>query len=207
MDGVSSRKLTWGICIAGITIAIISFFFLPEIIPVHFAGNGVADDFGNKIEIFLMPILLLAVTILSGIKSVKYVLMHSKTWLTVGQYQMYEYWGVCQVPEEAHYNADTVITLKEFPNISMALAEIFADIDWGFTIWFLWIRTIRYVFCNPLQTWCMWWENSWHQIRLKRYFVNWVWFLNLQCRVRWRNLFLQIISRQEIWKILPKVKL
>lgn len=31
--------------------------------------------------------------------------------------------------EEAHYNADTVITLKEFPNISMALAEIFADID------------------------------------------------------------------------------
>ena len=79
MDGISSRKLTWGICIVGIAIAIISFFFLPEIIPVHFAGNGVADDFGNKIEIFLMPILLLTVTILSGIKSIKYVLMHSKT--------------------------------------------------------------------------------------------------------------------------------
>ena len=60
MDGISSRKLTWGICIVGIAIAIISFFFLPEIIPVHFAGNGVADDFGNKTEIFLMPILLLA---------------------------------------------------------------------------------------------------------------------------------------------------
>ena len=42
----------------------------------------------NKIEIFLMPILLLAVTILSGIKSIKYVLMHSKTWLTVGQYNL-----------------------------------------------------------------------------------------------------------------------
>ena len=88
MDGISSRKLTWGICIVGIAIAIISFFFLPEIIPVHFAGDGAADDFGNKIEIFLMPILLLTVTILSGIKSVKYVLMHSKTWLTVGQYNM-----------------------------------------------------------------------------------------------------------------------
>ena len=50
--------------------------------------NGVADDFGNKIEIFLMPILLLTVTILSGIKSIKYVLMHSKTWLTVGQYNL-----------------------------------------------------------------------------------------------------------------------
>ena len=88
MDGISSRELTWGICIVGIAIAIISFFFLPEIIPVHFAGNGVADDFGNKIEIFLMPILLLAVAILSGIKSVKYVLMHSKTWLTDGQYNL-----------------------------------------------------------------------------------------------------------------------
>ena len=54
MDGISSRKLTWGICIVGIAIAIISFFFLPEIIPVHFAGNGVADDFGNKIEIFMI---------------------------------------------------------------------------------------------------------------------------------------------------------
>lgn len=71
MNGISSRKLTWGICIAGITIAIISFFFLPEIIPVHFAGDGAADDFGNKIEIFLMPILLLAVTILSGKKKYK----------------------------------------------------------------------------------------------------------------------------------------
>ena len=88
MKFIGSRKLTWGICIAGIAIAIISFFFLPKIIPVHFAGNGVADDFGNKIEIFLMPILLLAVAILSGIKSVKYVLMHSKTWLTDGQYNL-----------------------------------------------------------------------------------------------------------------------
>ena len=63
MNGISGRKLTWGICIVGIAIAIISFFFLPEIIPVHFAGNGAADDFGNKVEIFLMPILLLAVSV------------------------------------------------------------------------------------------------------------------------------------------------
>ena len=38
MDGISSRKLTWGICIAGIAIAIISFFFLPEIIPFTLLG-------------------------------------------------------------------------------------------------------------------------------------------------------------------------
>ena len=88
MKLVGSRKLTWGICIVGIAIAIISFFFLPEIIPVHFAGNGAADDFGNKMEIFLMPILLLTVTILSGIKSVKYVLMHFIRYLKSNGYSL-----------------------------------------------------------------------------------------------------------------------
>lgn len=31
--------------------------------------------------------------------------------------------------EEAHYNADTVITLREFPNISMTLAEMFENAE------------------------------------------------------------------------------
>ncbi|WP_461882491.1 Uma2 family endonuclease [Fusicatenibacter sp.] len=31
--------------------------------------------------------------------------------------------------EEAHYNADTRITLKEFPHIRMTLAEIFENVD------------------------------------------------------------------------------
>lgn len=31
--------------------------------------------------------------------------------------------------EEAHYNADTKIVLKEFPHISMTLAEIFENVD------------------------------------------------------------------------------
>ena len=73
MDGISSRKLTWGICIAGIAIAIISFFFLPEIIPVHFAGNGVADDFGNKIEIFLIE----AGDLLDSVKKISILLPKS----------------------------------------------------------------------------------------------------------------------------------
>ena len=67
MDGISSRKLTWGICIAGIAIVIISFFFLPEIIPVHFAGNGVADDFGNKIRNGTIAFLIKAVIQLHGL--------------------------------------------------------------------------------------------------------------------------------------------
>ena len=32
-------------------------------------------------------------------------------------------------PEEKHYNADTVVTLREFPNISMTLADMFENIE------------------------------------------------------------------------------
>lgn len=53
MKLVGSRKLTWGICSIGVLLAIVSVFFLPQIIPVHFA-NGIADDFGNKVEIFFI---------------------------------------------------------------------------------------------------------------------------------------------------------
>lgn len=87
MKLVSGRKLTWIICIIGILLAVISIFFLPEIIPVHFA-NGVADDFGNKIEIFLFPVLLLIIAILSGREKVKYLLTHSKSFLMDIQYNL-----------------------------------------------------------------------------------------------------------------------
>ena len=81
MKLVGSRKLTWGICSIGVLLAIVSVFFLPQIIPVHFA-NGIADDFGNKVEIFLFPILLLIITLLTGKENIKYFLTHSKTFLT-----------------------------------------------------------------------------------------------------------------------------
>ena len=32
-------------------------------------------------------------------------------------------------PEEEHYNADTVVTLKDFPKISMTLAEMFENVE------------------------------------------------------------------------------
>ena len=50
-------------------------------------------------------------------------------YLEDGSYKLNYSYILQDDPEEAHYNADTVITLKEFPNISMALTEIFADID------------------------------------------------------------------------------
>ena len=32
-------------------------------------------------------------------------------------------------PEEEHCNTDTVVTLKDFPNISMTLAEMFENVE------------------------------------------------------------------------------
>ena len=87
MKLVGSRKLTWIICGIGILLALAGVLFLPQIIPVHFA-NGIADDFGNKIEIFLFPILLIIITILTGKEKIKYFLTHSKTFLNDIQYNL-----------------------------------------------------------------------------------------------------------------------
>lgn len=87
MKFIGSRKLTWVICGTGVLLALAGVVFLPQMIPVHFA-NGIADDFGNKIEIFLFPVLLLIITILTGNEKVKYFLIHSKTFLTDVQYNL-----------------------------------------------------------------------------------------------------------------------
>jgi hypothetical protein len=80
MKFINTRKFTWIICIIFL-LALVSIFFLPSIIPVHFA-NGIADDYGRKIQIFLFPILQVLITFLTGREKVKYCLTHSKTFLT-----------------------------------------------------------------------------------------------------------------------------
>ena len=45
-------------------------------------ANGIADDYGRKIQIFLFPILQVLITFLTGREKVKYCLTHSKTFLT-----------------------------------------------------------------------------------------------------------------------------
>lgn len=87
MKLAGSRKLTWMICGAGIVLAMVSIFFLPQMIPVHFS-KGAADDFGNKIEIFLFPVLSLIITIITGNEKIKYFLTHSKTYWTESQYNL-----------------------------------------------------------------------------------------------------------------------
>ena len=81
MKLINTRKFTWIICIIGFLLALVSIFFLPSIIPVHFA-NGIADDYGRKIQIFLFPKLQVLITFLTGREKVKYCLTHSKTFLT-----------------------------------------------------------------------------------------------------------------------------
>lgn len=81
MKLINTRKFTWIICIIGCLLALVSIFFLPSTIPVHFA-NGRADNYGRKIQIFLFPILQVLITFLTGREKVKYFLTHSKTFLT-----------------------------------------------------------------------------------------------------------------------------
>ena len=87
MNLIGSRKFTWILCAISILLAVISVFFLPQIIPVHFA-NGTANDFGNKYFIFLFPFLSLVITLLTGIEGVKYTLTHSKLFLNDIQYNL-----------------------------------------------------------------------------------------------------------------------
>ena len=52
------------------------------------SANGIADGFGNKMEVFLFPILLFIITLLTGKEKIKYFLTHSKTFLTDVQYNL-----------------------------------------------------------------------------------------------------------------------
>ncbi|MFR8129583.1 DUF1648 domain-containing protein [[Ruminococcus] lactaris] len=80
MKFINTRKFTWIICIIGFLLALVSIFFLPSIIPVHFA-NGIADDYGRKIQIFYF-LYYKCYHFLTGREKVKYCLTHSKTFLT-----------------------------------------------------------------------------------------------------------------------------
>ena len=45
-----------------------------------------------------------------------------------GRYDLKYSYILQNVPEEAHYNAETLIT-QDFPNISMTLAEMFENVE------------------------------------------------------------------------------
>lgn len=59
----------WTLLIGTWVLAILNFSDLPESIPTHFDGDGEADGFGSKTNIFIMPIigtiLLIGMTLLN----------------------------------------------------------------------------------------------------------------------------------------------
>lgn len=54
------RKVMVILCVLGWLAAIISFPYLPDVIPVQF-GNGQPSAFSGKISVFLWPILQMAI--------------------------------------------------------------------------------------------------------------------------------------------------
>ena len=65
---------------------LIVFFFLPSSIPIHFNAGGIADSYGDRIQIFLFPLLQLMILLLTGREKLRYWLTHSKTFLNDIQY-------------------------------------------------------------------------------------------------------------------------
>lgn len=51
----NSKKMAWFICVLGWMVAIISFSFLPDIIPTNFS-DGIPGNYSNRLSIFLWPI-------------------------------------------------------------------------------------------------------------------------------------------------------
>lgn len=58
-----SKKLTWIICGLGWLTAVISIFFLPDTIPMHFS-DGVPGNYSSKFSIFLWPLVQMIVIFL-----------------------------------------------------------------------------------------------------------------------------------------------
>lgn len=83
---INSRQFSWTITGLGIILSLAAFLLLPSKIPMHFDTAGVADDYSGKLQIFLFPFLQLIIMFLSGRKTVKYCLTHSKTFVNNIQY-------------------------------------------------------------------------------------------------------------------------
>ena len=71
-DFINNRKLSWTIVGFGILVSLVAFGFLPLKIPMHFNASGIADDYSNKIQIFLFPLVQLMIMFLTGREKIKY---------------------------------------------------------------------------------------------------------------------------------------
>lgn len=58
LEGISAFVL-----VAGVIYAVVTYVGLPQIVPVHFDPNGEPDDWGDKNQFLLAPIMLCMVTL------------------------------------------------------------------------------------------------------------------------------------------------
>lgn len=58
LEGISAFVL-----VAGVIYAVVTYVGLPQIVPVHFGPNGEPDDWGDKNQFLLAPIVLGMVTL------------------------------------------------------------------------------------------------------------------------------------------------
>lgn len=58
LEGISAFIL-----VAGVIYAVVTYVGLPQIVPVHFGPNGEPDDWGDKNQFLLAPIMLCMVTL------------------------------------------------------------------------------------------------------------------------------------------------
>lgn len=70
--------------------AIYAYTFLPEIIPIHFDGSGIANGYGNKATMFLLPVIGTAIFILVTVLS-KYPQIFNYTVRITDQNKQYQY--------------------------------------------------------------------------------------------------------------------
>ena len=54
------KILKWILCVITVLSTILMLFVLPDTVPVHFDINGMADRWGSKFELLLLPIVLIA---------------------------------------------------------------------------------------------------------------------------------------------------
>ena len=54
------KILKWILCVITVLSTILMLFVLPDTVPVHFDINGMADRWGSKFELLILPVVLIA---------------------------------------------------------------------------------------------------------------------------------------------------
>ena len=109
---INGRIPVWPLTALSFITAVISAVFMPQEIPVHWNSMGIADGYGSRLWMLLMPCIILIVTILTGRKKIRYVLAYSKMMLNDIQLNWYTS-GVC-----------ILLFLIEITIISMVFAQV-----------------------------------------------------------------------------------